>query len=491
MRLRSKPNDWRSTRPTGSRAIPLTKRSVLVAVIVAVVSVLVPVAAFAHAMLKSSDPADGARMDRAPQSLRLEFSEQPDLTFTRVELEDASGHRIAVDAPAYAPESKRAVLVRIREALGVGTYSVIWRAAGDDGHPTHGRFSFGIVRDTAVAPTPAQVPTTQSAARSSTGSEPFDAESPVYVGLRWLEFTALLAVLGAVIFRVVVLRFMAREQSPRSALILSASRSAARVGMISSIALGATALLRLVAQWYAMHDIATASNFRFGATMLVKTVWGWGWMIQVTAVVIAFVGFLCARYAARNAEGAAWIAATIAAGILAFTPALAGHAASTTHLTTLAILADGLHVMGAGGWLGSLLLVISVGIPTAIRLDGAEGGAAVADVVNAFSPTALTFAGLTAATGVFAAWLHLGSLPAIWQTRYGRTLLLKLGVLSLVAVTGAYNWLRVKPTLGGAHGATRVRRSASIELTVGLLVLLVTAILVATPTAVDIAAPQP
>ena len=70
-------------------------------------------------------------------------------------------------------------------------------------------------------------------------------------------------------------------------------------------------------------------------------------------------------------------------------------------------------------------------------------------------------------------------------------LLLKLAVLSVVAATGAYNWLRVKPTLGDARGATRVRRSASIELTVGLLVLLVTAILVATPTSVDVAALRP
>ena len=109
----------------------------------------------------------------------------------------------------------------------------------------------------------------------------------------------------------------------------------------------------------------------------------------------------------------------------------------------------------------------------------------VAELVNAFSPTALMFAGLVTATGVFAAWMHLGALPALWQTTYGRTLLIKLALLSAMAFTGAYNWLRVKPTLGQAEGAVLIRRSATIEVIVGIIVLLVTAVLVATPTAMD------
>jgi putative copper export protein len=86
---------------------------------------------------------------------------------------------------------------------------------------------------------------------------------------------------------------------------------------------------------------------------------------------------------------------------------------------------------------------------------------------------------------LFAAWIHLGSVPAIWQTRYGQLLIIKLTILSVVAVTGAYNWLRVKPTLGHVEGGVRIRRSATVEVVIGVLVLLVTAILVATPTAMD------
>jgi copper transport protein len=176
-----------------------------------------------------------------------------------------------------------------------------------------------------------------------------------------------------------------------------------------------------------------------------------------------------------------WALAALGVVVLAFTPALAGHAVATPDRTWLAVLSDGLHVLGAGSWLGSLLAIVAVGIPVAMRLEPPGRGPAVAALVNAFSPTALVFAAIVTATGVLSASFHLGSLADLWQSDYGRTLLLKIGVLSLLFATGAYNWLRVRPALGSEDGARRVRRSAGFELGIGVVVLLVTAVLVATP----------
>jgi copper transport protein len=176
-----------------------------------------------------------------------------------------------------------------------------------------------------------------------------------------------------------------------------------------------------------------------------------------------------------------WALAALGVVVLAFTPALAGHAVATPDRTWLAVRSDGLHVLGAGGWLGSLPAVVAVGIPVAMHLERPERGQAVAALVNAFSPTALVFAAIVTATGVLSASFHLGSLADLWQSDYGRTLLFKIGVLSLLFATGAYSWLRVRPALAGEDGARRVRRSAGFELGVGVVVLLVTAVLVATP----------
>jgi putative copper export protein len=143
-----------------------------------------------------------------------------------------------------------------------------------------------------------------------------------------------------------------------------------------------------------------------------------------------------------------------------------------------------LHLIGAGGWLGSLALLTVLAIPAARRLDAAETGAVdarIAGLVRAFSPTALAFAALLATTGTVTAWRHLGGLLPLWQSSYGRTLLLKLGFLSIVLAAGVYNWRRVRPALGEPHATVRLRRSSLVELTAAFLVVVVTAVLVASP----------
>jgi putative copper export protein len=149
----------------------------------------------------------------------------------------------------------------------------------------------------------------------------------------------------------------------------------------------------------------------------------------------------------------------------------------------LVIFADGVHILGASGWLGSLLVLLVAGIPAAMRLDTDDRAPAVAGLVNVYSPSALVFAGVTVLAGVFSAWIHLGTIPALWQSDYGKTLLVKLTALGIVIATGAYNFLYVRPRLGKVEGANDIRRSATIEVAVAVVVLLVTAILVATPTA--------
>ena len=396
---------------------------------------------------------------------------------------------------AIVPNDRFTVVATIVSDLSAGAYTVHWQMAGADGHVMRGQFDFVV----AAGRVPAGLSTNAGGGSMShdnpvtipPGENGFGAASWPYAVIRWLQFVALLAVIGAVAFRQLVLRFMRNEQrsagglmrdSERLPMIPAAGKGAARIAMWAIMLLTATELLRLYAQSYSLHGPAAVFDTALVGPMLTQTVWGHGWTLELIGLVLAFFG---ARGAKRHEH---WGVLTVATILLAFTPAFSGHASSTPRLAAIAVLADGLHVLGAGGWLGSLLMVVAAGIPAAMRLGREERGPAIADLVNAFSPTALAFAGLVGATGVIAAWLHVGSVPALWQTTYGKTLLIKLAVVSVVAVSGAHNWLRMKPTLGQVDGARRIRRSALVELTVGLLVLAVTAVLVATPTAMDLAA---
>lgn len=453
-----------------------------------------PSIAFAHGGLKSSVPASGAKLSAVPTEIRLVFTEAAELAFTRVELLGPQG-AVQLASPAFAGTDKRTVVTSIGAPLVAGLYTVSWQVAGADGHPVRGKYTFSIDSGAAglAMPTAAAGIGAPGNSRGDTAAvhhDPdafpdaggFDADSPLYVVIRWLQFASILVLTGAVAFQVFVLGFLRKKQRPDSPMLRPASQRAATVGFYAALVLVAVAIMRLLAQSYAMHDPSSGFAPALMWSMIGQTTWGWGWLLQVLAAIVATAGFS----AIRRDPSRGWGIATVGAVLGAFAPALSGHAASAPMMRSLAILADGVHIIGASGWLGSLLILLAAGIPAAMRLEQEHRGPAVADLVNAFSPTALAFAGLTASAGVFAAWLHLGTISALWQTQYGKTLLVKLAILGIVTATGAYNFLYVKPRLGSLDGVKRIRRSATIEVAVAVLVLLVTAVLVATPTAMDV-----
>jgi putative copper export protein/methionine-rich copper-binding protein CopC len=475
----SRSRSWRHRRSITRRALVL-----LIAVLL---QLGLPLNAYAHQQLLRSTPAKGDHLSEVPRTLRLVFNEPVELEVSRLVLAGPSGN-IALYPLRLHPDSSTVLLAEIAGPLEAGTYTVNWQVVGSDGHPVRGEFAFtvapgaaGVESHTDVGPTaPGQSPppAEHHPADVFPTSSGFDAESPLYSAIRWLTYVGLLVTIGVLAFRLLVLRLLERNRDVADdALVAPAAERARRVGVGAMGVLGAALLVRLYAQSYALHGSAQALEPSLIATMLVRTIWGWGWLLQLTGTIVVLGGLL----AARNQNRIGWWITIPGVVALAFTPALSGHAVATPDVTVLAVSADGLHVLGAGGWLGGLLLALVAGLPVALRRPAGQRAQSVAALINAFSPTALFFAGLVVATGVFAAWVHLESVPALWQSPYGRTLLVKLAVLSLLFGTGAYNWLKVRPALGDEVAAHRLRRSAWLEVSVGIIVLAVTAVLVATP----------
>lgn len=448
---------------------------------------LFPLAAAAHQQLLRATPGKGDHLSAAPSQLRLVFNEPVEIAVSRVRLTGPLGD-IALAELMLDADSSTVLVAGIAGTLVAGTYTVTWQVVGSDGHPVRGEYTFTIAPGATglgeavagpAAPGQEPPPAEHHPAATFPSGPGFDAESPLYAAVRWLTFIGLLGIIGVVAFRLLVLQLVTRRRDPVSEDMVSRAASGAIVaGVAAVVVLVVALLLRLYAQSWALHGASAALDPTLLRTMLSRTLWGWGWLLQLAGTVVGLVGLALAR--GDRLRG--WTVAAAGALILAFTPALSGHAAAASGLAALAILADGLHVLGAGGWLGSLFIVVAIGIPAALRGPEMERGRAVAALINAFSPTALFFAGMVVATGVFAAWLQLGSVPALWQSTYGRTLLIKVAVLSLVFGTGAYNWLKVRPALGNEAAAGRLRRSATLELAVGVIVLAVTAVLVATAT---------
>ena len=285
---------------------------------------------------------------------------------------------------------------------------------------------------------------------------------------RWAVFTALVLLTGVLTVRLGLLTRVALGTAEDAV-----RRSLAMLGAGSAVVLAAALASTLWTQLAAFRDpFAPLSE---DLTLLLSTPWGTAWKAAAAGSLLMVPAFLRAR-GGRSGEfrPAAWVVATALVVALAFFPSFTGHAASEG---PVAQVADGLHVLAAGAWMGTLaviLLVVRTGQGRVARLLRARA------LLPAFTPVALSGAAVLAVTGAYATWLHLPDITAFWTTTHGRLLLLKLAVVACVAALGAWNWKRAVPELLDDDGGAAPPATALLEAGLGLAVLLITAWLVLT-----------
>jgi len=236
-----------------------------------------------------------------------------------------------------------------------------------------------------------------------------------------------------------------------------------------------------VALAFAMVGRLLAQGFMIGegesviiAPVLETTLWGWGWLVGAVATAVIAGGLTFTR-----GTRAAWRVTAVGTMALALSFSITGHAISMPR-PVLYVVLDSIHVMAAGGWLGTLTVVATIGLYTAFMLPIEQRAQAAAELIGAFSSFALLCAATLAITGVVQAWAHLSTISALWQTHYGQALFRKLVVIAMTALVGAFNWLVVKPRLKNPKTISLLRKSAAVELTIGVAVVILTAILVGT-----------
>jgi putative copper resistance protein D len=189
------------------------------------------------------------------------------------------------------------------------------------------------------------------------------------------------------------------------------------------------------------------------------------------------------------------MALALAAAALA-SRTLASHASALPSGSPAAITADTLHVLAAASWIG-LLINFRLLLVRLRDLEVVTARPVLTVIVNRITPIALASASVLGATGLYNATRHMDSLRAIIASPYGLTLLAKLLLLLPVLVAGSLNFLVIRPALKAAHPsekgansdrttlASRLMSLVEIEVTVGVGILALAAVLSAAPPAVD------
>jgi copper transport protein len=437
--------------------------------------VLLASPAAAHAVVVSSNPADGSRLASAPARVAIRFDEPVGLDVGYLRVVDSTGRRVDSGPANHPAGDGTAIAVALRSGLGDGSYLASYRVTSADSHPIAGSIRF-VVGDGPL-----------TGGSGSTGSAPDDRSVTALLATsHWLSFAGVGVVGGS--WLIFWLWPAGRRQIGVRRLIWT--------GWTAAV-LGAVGEFLLQGPYAAGTGIGSAWRpSLIDATLHADP----GQLLSVRVVLIGLLGGVLTMLFGGSRR-MAWVpeaAAVIGAGIVV-TFAASGHSQSADP-RWLAVLVNALHLTAMVLWLGGLTVLLTAALSwrrsdrpvegSAGRAAGAGKAARAGDRADlaelsaglpVFSRVALGCVSTLAITGTIQAWREIGTAGAITGTRYGQLVLAKV-TLFLALVSLGYLARRVLHARSvGRSSLLRLRRTLLVEVTVGAVVLAVTGVLISQP----------
>ena len=360
--------------------------------------------ASAHATLLFTSPAvDGAVPD-SPPVVQLVFDQPVVASQSSLTLKSTGGDPAGL-GEVQRGEDSSVLRAEVLERLPAGEYRVDWQVVAQDGDSMVGDFRFVVGSGSVLTSTGGEVVTR--------GAWPLGA-------LRWLFFTGLATALGGLVGARLVHRayFELDVEAPSPWL-------KAGVGAALLAAVGLAVLVAGTGSLAAGLDPDALKDLHDSFPGLVA-------LAEVGALVVALVAVVVGR---RWLAGMALLAVPVAEGFRAHPQVQAGGVG-------VAVIA--VHLSAVAVWVGALLYVIRVGI--GLRRKGLKA----VPVVRAYARMAMALFLVVFATGTLAALIVIpwdDWSGALFETSYGRWLLVKLGFVMLVVALAAWarHHLRRRP----------------------------------------------
>jgi copper transport protein len=410
-------------------------------VLAALIALVVPAAAFAHATLEHTYPSFRERVTVSPTRIVLRFDQDVSAVPGSIQVLEPNGDNVARAAHASGRELAAAV-----QKLRKGPYTVRWRAVSNDGHVISGVYTFGVRY---VAP-----PVTEAVgAQGPTRTEDI---------VRWAYFLALALLVGGLGTRLLIARGPLPERAERRFYLLVGIGAVGvlEVGILAFL-LRAEDALQLSFGDFLYGDLSPlSSGTRFGQTYIVTTL-GFAF-----ALAFLFLAWLTDRRVLLWPAFA--LALLFSAGL-----SLSGHSAGEPNSSWLSELADYAHLTAAMLWIGGLVTLVAVVWPAAPERRR--------EVFLRFSRFATALVAVVIAAGTYLSIERLPRLTDLWASGYGRTLLAKLALVGVALLWGAMHHFVARPLVERrpTNGLlARLPRSLLGESIVGMAVLLVAAVLV-------------
>lgn len=435
--------------------------------VVSLLSTAVSIAS-AHSYPVRSLPAADSVLSASPKTVSIWFSELPQSGFSEIDVFDQTLKQVDLKNSTVSADQ---LSVGVPDTLSTGTYTVRWSAVSAvDGHHTTGAFVFAVGE--AIS---------GNAAAAAQAAQTASSANPVDAIVKWLDILSLTALCGAVLITLGVLRPMFGVRGLPDQLS-SAIGWLLYAALIASVFGAVAGLFAKMISLYGADLLAFAglkrwiellTQTRYGAMLIVRlgltiamAIWLAGWRVKNTA--------------------RTWLSGLLITLGLLLTISLNSHSAANPLWPGLTLFMDWLHLIGVSAWIGGLL-VMAVLLP---RLNPGQRR----DALIRFSAVATLSVAVLTLTGLYSAAVQLNRFEDLWESEYGRWLLIKLAIIGVLLILGALNNLVLNPkrlkqikvlplairrTLANENAAGQVQRRILIESLLGIGVLLTVGFLTA------------
>lgn len=403
------------------------------AVLAALVVIVWPGTASAHAVLEESSPAPSSVLQDPPSEISLDFNEGIESALLSIRLFDSEQSEVSIGDAGRDPSDSSVARASVPR-LDDGVYVVVWRAVSGDGHPVSGAFPFQVGSNPDVN---ANELLTRVLRGLETGSP---LGTPLALS-RFLAYVALVALVGIAVFSMGAVGMTDRlVRAMKSAVVAFAVGAVGIAVMQGPYAAGRG--------WGGIFDaglLADVFPTRLGIASAVRLAMAVTW------------GVLVVTLARRN--GTAWRAFFAVVSVVSVvTFSVSGHA-SAGSLPAVFVTVDAVHFTAVCVWVGAFLAAALV------RTE--EGVARLSRLATFAMPVAVV-------TGA-AQSVHLaGGVSKVFDTRHGSYLFAKLVLVAVCLAIGGRLRMQMK------KGEPTVNRMLSLEAVLLVAILAVSALMVGT-----------
>lgn len=407
---------------------------------------LQPGVAFGHAALVRSDPEANSFLQRPPTHVSITFSEPVDSRLSTLKVLDAGGQPVALGLLTFSRDGLS--MQGSFRNLAPGIYNVLWsNVSSTDGHALDGSFPFTILEQDGSLP--GQVNTVRGIATSNDPAPLADG-----VAVRWLSLLGMLVVAAG---GVLILLW------PEAGRIVGGF---CRMLLLGAGILFAAALLN----FFVLRHVYSGLSI---LDVLFRTRSGGYLLARLGAAMFVALAALLLSETPRASAGAA----LVGVGVFGWGFAATSHGAAGTG-SAWGTGFDLIHRFAAVTWIGAV-----IGLAVSARLAGRSG--TYRTLMPRFSLLASILVYVLVATGALSAFIEVDRWGQFTSTRYGVTLLVKLGLIVPLLAVGYYNsrWGKRRLVAMAKGEPRRFIATASLEAALGLGVFLAAAMLSQTTTA--------